>query len=353
MRASLPATFKTLWGSKVGASFRDVAVVKEVPLRGPREGEVLVQVAYAGVNGGCETFRSRGEHWFADNREKPAGFALGAEGVGLVAAVCPGVDGLAVGDAVSFVGGAFAEYVIAAAARCSRIRSATPEAAAARISGSTAMGAVLSMGEAKKDQVVLVTAGAGAAGSFAVQIAKHLGCKVVATCGSAAKAQLLCSLGCDTIINYRTRDLDAALSKAYPQGVDLVVEHVGGDMFRTALRHLKDDGRLILVGYISEYPHANAYGASGHTAVHDATTTQAFDLADIFWNQRVVEVAGTHKTIYGKLYPSMEAAGAARVQLQQLLDEGNIKALVDARQFVGVGRLPAAALRACVSCVLE
>ena len=347
MRA-LPATFKTLWGSKVGASFRDVAVVKEVPMSGPREGEVLVQVAYAGVNGGCETFRSRGEHWFADNREKQAGFALGAEGVGLVAAVGPGVDGLAVGDAVSFVGGAFAEYVIAAAVRCSRIRSATPEAAAARISGSTAMGAVLSMGEAKKGQVVLVTAGAGAAGSFAVQIAKHLGCKVVATCGSAEKAQLLCSLGCDTIINYRTRDLDAALSKAYPQGVDLVVEHVGGDMFRTALRHLKDDGRLILVGYISEYPHTNAY-ASGHTAVpseslgsaaaHDATTTQAFDLADIFWNQRVVEVAGTHKTIYGKLYPSMEAAGAARVQLQQLLDEGNIKALVDARQFVGVGRL--------------
>ena len=57
-------------------------------------GQVLIQVAYAGVNGGCETFRARGEYWFATNRDALAGFPLGAEGVGLVARVGKGVQGL-------------------------------------------------------------------------------------------------------------------------------------------------------------------------------------------------------------------------------------------------------------------
>lgn len=321
----LPSTYRALWGSQVGESFKDVAVVKEMPMREPQAGEVLVQVVYAGVNGGCETFRARGEHWFADNKLAAAGFALGAEGVGLVARVGPEVEGLAVGDAVSFVGGAFAEYVVAQAARCSKIKEASAAAVAARISGTTAMGAVVKMGQATERQVVLVTAGGGAAGSFAVQIAKQMGCDVVATCGSAEKAKLLCDLGCDTIINYRTRDVGEALSKTYPNGVDLVVEHVGGALFQTALEHLKPKGRLILVGYISEYPHNGA-----------VESAHQFDLADIFWKQKVVEVPDTQQTIYGKLYPSMDAAVEARREVEEMLEQGRIRAVIDPRPFVGV-----------------
>ena len=96
----------------------------ELPLPTPGPGEVLLRVRYAGVNGGCETFRARGEHWFAGNAKKsgasgrlssalprgahpaslpPGGFPLGAEGAGEVVAAGEGVQ-LALGDAVTFVG---------------------------------------------------------------------------------------------------------------------------------------------------------------------------------------------------------------------------------------------------------
>ena len=341
LRQSLPQTFKAVWADRVGAGVRDVAVVREMPMRELQTGEVLVQVTFAGVNGGCETFRARGEHWFSTNRDAEAGFPLGAEGVGLVARVGEGVDGLSVGDAVSFVGGAFAEYVFVHEQRCRKIREASAASAAARISGTTAMGAVAYMGEAKPRQVVLVTAAAGAAGSFAVQIAKRLGCEVVGTCSTAAKARLLCGLGCDTIINHRTRDVGEALAKKYPKGVDLVVEHVGGKMFQTALEHLKPNGRLILVGYISEYPH-NRQGVRSTgpgrypSAEEESSSHAAYDLADIFWKQKTVQVAGTGQTISGKLYPSMEAAGEAGERVQAWLEEGRLRAVVDAREFKGV-----------------
>jgi threonine dehydrogenase-like Zn-dependent dehydrogenase len=61
-----------------------------------------------------------------------------------------------------------------------------------------------------------------------VQGAKLAGCTVIGTCGSADKAKMLCGLGCDVIINHRSRDVKEAVLKRYPEGVDLVIEHVGG-----------------------------------------------------------------------------------------------------------------------------
>jgi len=329
LRPALPRTYRALWAERVGKSVKDVAVVKEFEMREPKRDEVLVQVAYAGVNGGCETFRARGEHWFESNRDASAGFPLGAEGVGIVAKTGIDVEHLAVGDSVSFVGGAFAEYVWCPAARCTKVREATAGAAAARISGTTAMGAVEKMGGAMKGQVVLITAAAGAAGSFAVQLAKRNGCEVVGTCSSENKARLLCKLGCDTIINHRNRDVGEVLARKYPQGVDLVIEHVGGKMFQTALEHLKPAGRLILVGYISEYPHNEEPVAANHAGSH------VYDLADIFWKQKL-EVTETKQTICGKLYPSMESAVEAREEVQRMLEDKQITAVVDDREFVGV-----------------
>ena len=66
----LPATFRRLVAPRTGGSLREVASVLELPLPTPGPGEVLLRVRYAGVNGGCETFRARGEHWFAGNAKK-------------------------------------------------------------------------------------------------------------------------------------------------------------------------------------------------------------------------------------------------------------------------------------------
>jgi NADPH:quinone reductase-like Zn-dependent oxidoreductase len=101
--------------------------------------QVLVRITYAGINGGCETFRARGERAFASNASA-ANFPLGAEGAGVVVALGPSaVSGLAVGQAVAVNGAAaFAEYVVAKARLVTPVDEAGPEAVALVLSGVTA-----------------------------------------------------------------------------------------------------------------------------------------------------------------------------------------------------------------------
>ena len=101
--SAIGTTYRALVAGGVGDSFRSVAKVVELPIPALAEGEVLVKVVYAGVNGGCETFRARGEFAFVGNKDAADGFALGAEGVGVVAAIGDGVENVVVGDAVCFV----------------------------------------------------------------------------------------------------------------------------------------------------------------------------------------------------------------------------------------------------------
>lgn len=294
----------------------------------PGEGEALVQVKYAGINGGCETFRARGEEGFESNKDLTDGFKLGAEGVGVVVRTGPGVENVAPGDNVLFIGGAFAEYSVVNAAMLAKVKEASKEAVALRVSGTTGWGAVMSGGKAQKRQVVLVTAGAGAAGSFAVQYAKKAGCEVVATTSSKEKAVALCKLGCDQIINYKTRDVDEALKSKYPEGVDLVIEHVGGKMLQTAINNCKKGGKVIIVGYISQYPH-------NPESERDGTM---LDLSKLMWKRGVQDVNGV--TVSGAIYDSMDDVRKGAKLVVDDFERGELKSLVDAREFKGLESIP-------------
>jgi hypothetical protein len=105
----------------------------------------------------------------------------------------------------------------------------------------------------KSQEVVLVTAAAGGTGHIAVQLAKLAGNHVIGTCSSEAKAQLLRELGCDREINYRTEDLDRVLKQEYPKGINLVFDCVGKEVFDTCVDNLAVRGRLVAIGFISEY----------------------------------------------------------------------------------------------------
>lgn len=165
--------------------------------------QVLVKFAYAGINGGCETFRARGEHAFAANRTKQL-FPLGAEGSGVVAALGADVRGLSVGQAVAVNGAsAFAEFAIASPQLCTPVPAATPEAAALVLSGVVAAAALEATARVAPGEVVLVTAAAGGAGHFAVQLARLAGARVVAVTSSAAKAAALQQLGPERVISYK------------------------------------------------------------------------------------------------------------------------------------------------------
>lgn len=259
-------------------------------------------MTHAGVNGGCETFRVRGEHLFSSNNRIDH-YLLGAEGRGVVVAV--GASDTtsvahrptpALGEMVTFGGGgAFSEYAIVPAARCFTPPQGVPgpQAVALALSGTVAYTALHAVADVTAGETVLVTAAAGGTGHFAVQAAQLAGARVVATCGGGRKAARLRALGVDRIIDYTTevgslclctlcwmcvwqpipsdtckseghavaaithvtQDVGAVLREEYPQGIDLVYEGVGGTLFATAMANLQPRGRVLVLGYISQYPH--------------------------------------------------------------------------------------------------
>lgn len=326
---SLPTVFRALVAKTTGSSFAEVATVVEQPMPSVDKGEVLVHVAYAGVNGGCETFRARGDYAFAANKREKNGFALGAEGVGTVVALGEGVCNVQVGDAVCFVGGAFAEYSKVQAQALWVIPHVAPEYVGLRISALTSCAMLEQTGRLRAGETVLVTAAAGGAGHFAVQIAKLAGCIVIGTCSSEEKANVLRKLGCDHVINHRRQNVASELARIAPAGVDAVLEGVGGEMLHTALEALAPKGRLLQVGYISEYPHnpKAAEQASMHTE----------DSASLFWK------AGTRQrgeqTIFGNAWPKDYSTLAdCKEKVLALHAQGKLVSIVDsAEHFVGLG----------------
>lgn len=97
---------------------------------------------------------------------------------------------------------------------------------------------------------------AGAAGSFALQFAHAAGAHVTATVGSERKAELARALGADEVVQHREcGDLSEALARACPDGFQVAMDGVGGEMQDAILANLAPGSRVLLTGYISEYPH--------------------------------------------------------------------------------------------------
>lgn len=120
--------------------------------------------------------------------------------------------------------------------------------------GMTAYFSLLDMGRPQPGSTVLVTSAAGATGSIAGQIAKIAGCRVVGVVGSDAKsAAIKDELGFDAAVNYRAHDLDAALTEACPNGIDVFLDMVGGPIAEAVLKHMNDFARCVIIGNIAEY----------------------------------------------------------------------------------------------------
>ena len=119
--------------------------------------------------------------------------------------------------------------------------------------GLTAYTGMINVGEVKADDVVVVSAAAGAVGSMACQIAK-VKATVIGIAGGPAKCDYLTQdVGCDFAIDYKNDDIDAKLKEFAPEGVDLFFDNVGGELLDTVLDNLAMWGRVILCGAISQY----------------------------------------------------------------------------------------------------
>ena len=222
----------------------------EKPHPGP--GEVLVRVVAAGTNPVDAKFRAAGG---SIGLEAP--IVLGADIAGVVEEVGAGVTDLAPGDEVYYTpevfgsrsNGAYAEYHAAKADIVANKPAplSHEEAAAVPLAGGTAYEAIVRRLAVRVGETVLIHGGAGGVGSFAVQIAKAAGARVLATAGSDNQ-EALKELGADVSIDYRSQDAtEVALEDTGGEGVDAVFDAVGGATIVDSIPATKYFGRLATI----------------------------------------------------------------------------------------------------------
>lgn len=143
--------------------------------------------------------------------------------------------------------------------------------------GLAAYAGLMRFGKPKAGETVFVSAASGAVGSVAVQIARLMGARVVASVGSEEKAAWLRQLGADAVINYReTDDLVASLRAAAPEGIDLYFDNVGGSHLEAAIEVANDFARIVLCGMIEQYNSDAAGPRNLYTAVKKSIVLSGF-----------------------------------------------------------------------------
>jgi NADPH:quinone reductase-like Zn-dependent oxidoreductase len=153
------------------------------------------------------------------------------------------------------IDGGYAEYLKAPAGNLISLppHLSYADAAATPVAFGTAWHMLVARAALKAQDVVLVLAAGSGVGSAALQIAKYFGCRVIAAAGSDAKLEKARSLGADETINHRREDVRLAVSRMTGRrGVDVVVEHVGGDTWESSLASLAPNGTLVTCGATTE-----------------------------------------------------------------------------------------------------
>lgn len=215
----------------------------------PGRGEVAVRVEAIGINY-AEVLSRKGLYSWAPKRP----YVPGMEAAGTIEVLGPEVTDRKVGEQVicGMQYGAYAERVVV---RANRALPAFPhftveENAAFGVNFLTAWVALVEMARLRPTDRVGITAAAGGVGTAAVQIAAAHGCRVVGMAGSDEKLSRVRALGAAAAVNYRRPDFQQQLEEATADGgLDVVLEVVGGEVYRACLHRLANFGRLVVVGY--------------------------------------------------------------------------------------------------------
>jgi NADPH2:quinone reductase len=185
----------------------------------------------------------------------PTPFVPGSEFAGTVAEAGDGTDGFGVGDRVmgTMMVGAFAEEAVVPARSVTRVPAGVDDrrAAAFGVAHRTAYNVLRSVAAVAPGEELVVLGAGGGVGLAAVQLGAALGATVTAVASSAAKLEVAAAHGASRGIDHRAGNLRQALREALPDGADVVVDPVGGDLAEPALRALRWGGRFVTVGYAS------------------------------------------------------------------------------------------------------
>ena len=224
--------------------------IVDLPTPVARPGQVVVDIAYAAVN--------YPDVLIIDNRYQvsvPTPFVPGSEFSGVVSAIGDGVTTVSVGDHVfgASMTGAYAEQIVvpAGAVRTVPDEVALDAAAGFWVAHATAYHAIRSVAEVAEGDRVVVLGAAGGVGLAAVELASALGATVIACASTDEKLDLCRERGAAHTINYESDELRDTLRDMFPDGVDVVLDPVGGPLAEQALRALRWKGRFVTIGFAS------------------------------------------------------------------------------------------------------
>ena len=228
----------------------EVLVPATRPRPDPAPGEVLVQVAAAGVNRPDVLQRLGGYPPPPGASDIP-----GLEIAGRIVALGQGVENWALGDEVTALvtGGGYAEYCAAPAVQCLPVPRGLglAEAAAMPETFFTVWSNVFDRGGLGAGESFLVHGGSSGIGTTAIQLARAFGARVFTTAGSAEKCRACEDLGAERAVNYRNEDFVAVVKEATGgAGLDLILDMVGGDYVQRNIEALAPDGRLVYIAFL-------------------------------------------------------------------------------------------------------
>lgn len=216
----------------------------------PASGEILIKVAAAGVNR-PDCLQRQGSY------PPPPGASdlPGLEVAGHIVALGESVNSWSIGDEVCalLTGGGYAEYCTAPALQCLPVPTGLTlqQAAALPETLFTVWSNVFERAHLQPGESLLVHGGASGIGTTAIQLAKALGSRVFATVGGSEKIQPCLDLGADRVINYREEDFVQVIKEiTQGQGVDVILDMVGGDYVQRNLSALAVEGRLVFIAFL-------------------------------------------------------------------------------------------------------
>jgi len=233
----------------------DVMRLEERETAAPGPGEVLVDVEVAGVNYG-DTMIRRGEYL----RDQPLSMAPGCEVVGRVAMAGPGADVEPQTRVAGWIeaGGAYSDRAVVPAHRVYPVPEDVPAAAIVAVffQGTTADYALHRYGRMQPGETVLVHGASGGVGGLAVQLAKLSGGRVVATASNEAKRQVAGDQGADVALDSSDPETltERILEATEGHGCDVVIDGVGGALFKPSLKAMAFRGRYVIAGSASQEP---------------------------------------------------------------------------------------------------
>jgi NADPH:quinone reductase len=224
-------------------------VVEEVESPAPGPGQVVISVKAAGVNF-PDTLIIQGKYQF----QPPLPFSPGSEVAGIVKEVGTGVESVKIGDRVtaSSAFGGFAEEFVANADALIPLPAGIDfdVASAFALTYGTSLHALKDRGNLQPGERLLVLGAAGGVGLASIEIGTLLGAQVIAAASTEEKLAVCRQYGASEVINYSEQDLKERIKElTRGQGVDVVVDPVGGDYSEAALRGMAWNGRFLVIGF--------------------------------------------------------------------------------------------------------